>query len=237
MALFPAVTGRKTVPAGRTVLLIHGAWHGAWCWERVVKLLNDDDIITGCPDLPLTSFDDDVACVQEAVLGANTDVVACGHSYGGRLVSAATSGLPQVSHLVYLSSVMPNDDQLIKYAEQRAGPRNTSRPDLAEYRSKYCNACSEEDIQLGFAHLRDMTAIPGGIRGLDSRPWLTRTSTYIVCTLDKAIEPGFQHEMAANATHQTEILADHSAFFSAPEELARTLTEIVRYDRPSTTGR
>ncbi|HEY1916201.1 MAG TPA: alpha/beta fold hydrolase [Streptosporangiaceae bacterium] len=213
----------------RTLVLVHGAWHGAWCWQPVVDRLERSGIRVVAVELPFTSFEDDTAAIQAAV--TDEDVVLCGHSYGGRLVSAAAGALPAVSHLVYLSSQLLNAGQLAEYART---PRATSTgiPDLDTVRGKYYNACSEADFRAAAGQLRSMVSVPGGLLGLECRPWENATSTYIVCTRDRAIEPAAQRRMAANTTYTVDIPADHAAFFSAPDELSAILAAIVGSDRP-----
>jgi pimeloyl-ACP methyl ester carboxylesterase len=198
------------------VLLVHGAWHGAWCWRPVIGRLSRAGVLAAAVDLPFTSFE---------------DVILCGHSYGGRLVSAAASPLASVRHLVYVSVQLPNARQLSEY---RRRPRVTSTaiPDLDTVRSKYYNACSEEDFRAAARKLRPMTSVPGGLPGLECRPWEKITSTYIVCTRDRAIDAAAQRLMAANTTYTADIPADHAAFFSAPDDLSRVLASIAVSGHP-----
>lgn len=215
----------------RALLLVHGAWHGAWCWQPVLDRLGASGIHAVAVDLPFTSFEHDVAAVQDAATALGPDVIVCGHSYGGRLVSAAVGAVPAAGHLVYLSAQLPNPEQLAEYA-RRPRSTNTAVPDLGTVRSKYYNACSEEDFQAAAPRLRPMISVPGGLLGLDCRPWETVTSTYVVCTNDRAIEPTAQRSMAANTTYTADIPADHAAFFSAPDQLSRVLASVVHSGHP-----
>ena len=88
-------------------LLVHGAWHGAWCWDAVLERLPGAVAI----DLPSNhvegaGFTDDVAAVREALDGM-TDVVLCGHSYGGAVITEAGAH-DNVGHLVYLCAFVPD---------------------------------------------------------------------------------------------------------------------------------
>lgn len=228
------MTGQPAVrTAGDSALvLVHGAWHGAWCWQPVVERLSATGIRVIAVDLPFTSFEDDVTAIRDAVTGAGTDVVLCGHSYGGRLVSAAADSLPTVRHLVYLSAQLPNERQLAEYL-QKPRETNTAIPDLATLRGKYYNKCSESDFLEAARQLRPMISVPGGTLGLACRPWERITSSYIICTSDQAIDPAAQRLMAANTTYTAEIPADHAAFFSAPDELSSVLSTIMLSGRPS----
>ena len=82
-----------------TFVLVHGAWHGSWCWKRVRKALQEHghDVFTPTltgvgershllsPQVNLdTHIDDVVNLIQWEEL---SDVVLCGHSYGGCVIS------------------------------------------------------------------------------------------------------------------------------------------------------
>ncbi|MFI6602421.1 alpha/beta fold hydrolase [Nonomuraea sp. NPDC050536] len=81
-------------------VLVHGAWHGAWAWDRVVPLLGR----TFVPELsagPDVGLDDHVAEVVAALDAVGERVVLVGHSYGGLVVRQAADTRPgQVAHVV-----------------------------------------------------------------------------------------------------------------------------------------
>ena len=86
-----------------SALLVHGAWHGGWCWERVTPLL-DGDVRT--VDLPTVhaggAFADDVAAVRAVLDEMDGPVTLVGHSYGGAVISEAGTH-PTVGHLVVVA--------------------------------------------------------------------------------------------------------------------------------------
>ncbi|MFN6996224.1 MAG: alpha/beta fold hydrolase [Aquincola tertiaricarbonis] len=101
-------------------VLVHGAWHGAWCWKRVLPGLWAAGhrafavSLTGVGerahqfrrDIDLKTHADDVCTVIEAeeLQGA----VLVGHSYGGIVITAVADRLAhRMSHLVYLDAVVP----------------------------------------------------------------------------------------------------------------------------------
>jgi pimeloyl-ACP methyl ester carboxylesterase len=98
-----------------TVVLIHGAWHGAWCWDRVVALLETANIPTVAVDLPghgastepLGDLYTHTAYVHDLLDGIDGPIVLCGHSYGGAVISEAAAGVDTVHHLVYLCAIVP----------------------------------------------------------------------------------------------------------------------------------
>jgi hypothetical protein len=64
MARRAPVSSRVADPA--TLILIHGAWHGAWCWKRLTPLLESHDIRVIAPDLP--SMGDDPTAASDVTL-------------------------------------------------------------------------------------------------------------------------------------------------------------------------
>lgn len=82
-----------------TVVLVHGAWHGAWCWDLVVDQLHQQDVPVVAIDLPghgvstepLTDLHGHGDAVRAALESIDGPVVLVGHSYGG---AAITDGDP-----------------------------------------------------------------------------------------------------------------------------------------------
>jgi len=106
-----------------TFVLIHGAWHGGWCWERVAPLLWGAGHTVHTPTLTGlaerahelteetnldTHIQDVVALLAREGL---TDVVLVGHSYAGMVITGAADRAPEhaVGHLVYLDAFVPED--------------------------------------------------------------------------------------------------------------------------------
>lgn len=107
-----------------TFVLVHGAWHGSWCWKRVRKALQSQghDVFTPTltgvgershllsPHVNLdTHIDDVVNLIRWEEL---SDVVICGHSYGGAVISGVADRVPdRVGALVYLDAFVLENGQ------------------------------------------------------------------------------------------------------------------------------
>ena len=107
-----------------TFVLVHGAWHGAWCWRRVARLLRRAGhevfapTLTGLcerahllsPDITLdTHILDVVNLIKWQELN---DVVLVGHSYGGMVISGVAEKMEKaISSLVMLDAFMPENGQ------------------------------------------------------------------------------------------------------------------------------
>jgi len=122
-------------PASR-VVLVHGAWHGAWCWERVVPLLAERGLQATCIDLPghgadsgsLGDLHADAAAVRAVLDAAPGPVVLVGHSYGGAVITEAAAGCRALADLVYLAAFMIDDSESVVGVS--AGPASAATAEL-----------------------------------------------------------------------------------------------------------
>ena len=109
-----------------TFVLVHGAWHGAWCWQRVARLLRSGghDVFTPTltgvgershlfsPSINLDTHILDV--VNEMKWQELRDVVLVGHSYGGMVISGVAEKMEKaIASLVMLDAFMPEDGQCV----------------------------------------------------------------------------------------------------------------------------
>lgn len=113
-----------------TYVLVHGAWHGGWCWRAVARNLRaaghevHAPSLTGlgdrrhlaAPDIDLDTHVMDVVNLLE--MEDLAEVVLVGHSYGGMVVTgAADRAHPRIRCLVYLDAFVPEDGRaLLDYA-------------------------------------------------------------------------------------------------------------------------
>src|SRR6476469_9662525 len=87
-------------------VLVHGAWHGGWCWQKVVPFLEAAGHEVYAPTL--TGLAERASELSPDV-GLNTHiqhgVVLVGHSYGGMVITGAVDQAPErIAHLVYLDT-------------------------------------------------------------------------------------------------------------------------------------
>jgi pimeloyl-ACP methyl ester carboxylesterase len=103
----------------QSVVLIHSAWGGGWCWERTAPRLAAGDrtvltpTLTGLGDAageatPETGLSDHVAQITKLAASLDGEVVLVGHSYGGMVAAGVAAQMPeQISKVVYLDSFVP----------------------------------------------------------------------------------------------------------------------------------
>jgi pimeloyl-ACP methyl ester carboxylesterase len=236
-----------------TVVLVHGAWHGAWCWSKVVPLLEAAGVPAVAVDLPghgdspgpPGDLYQAAAHVREVLAGIEGPVVVCGHSYGGAVITEATADQPGVVQLVYLAALMPDIGETVGSTMPDAATDGWEQSELggdtiehrddgtmsvdpdAAVRALYGD-CSPEDIQFALSRLCPQAAASFG-QELTGAGWRDIPATYFVCTEDRAVVSAFQKAMAtARATTIVELDASHSPFFSMPGAVADLLIELAR---------
>ena len=213
-----------------TVVLVHGAWHGPWCWDEVVAGLEAQGFRVVAPELSFSSLGADAATVSAVLDAEEGPFMVCGHSYGGAVISAATSGRTDIERLVYLCAFQTEVDQLASpnggaliEALQLGSDGVTVDP--AKIPAVFYADCSPEQVERAMSQLRPMPI--GGEQQPVPGPagWHAIPSTYVVCTQDESIPPAQQREMAANATDVVELEASHSPFFSRPDDVVAILAK------------
>ncbi|XNS27236.1 alpha/beta fold hydrolase [Citricoccus nitrophenolicus] len=220
-------------------VLVHGAFHGAWCWDKVAAALQQAGHSVSAPDLPGAGEDGtpleqvDLDRATERVVGAlragPEPAVLVGHSMGGVVVTQAAARVPdRVSRLVYLTAFRPSDgESLLELTGLPEGAGDGVQAnitvdgeppiatfDLAQARSVFYNGVAEEEAAAAVERLdRQPLAVfatPVSLEGAELPP-----ADYVVCTQDHAIPPALQRLMAGRSPARvSELDAGHSPFLS-----------------------
>ena len=101
--------------------LVHGAWHGAWCWDRLIGPLRDRGHEVVAPELPSEDTElglEDYADTIERALGDADDAVLVPHSLGG-LVGPVVAARRPLRALVYVCALVPEPG--LSFSEQLSG--------------------------------------------------------------------------------------------------------------------
>lgn len=239
-----------------TFALVHGAWHGAWCWERLTPLLQQEDHDVVAMDLPCddasASFEVYADVVCAALDGCNHDVVLVGHSLGGNTIPLVAARRP-VRHLVYLCAVVPAIgrsvfDQIIGTDMMVPGwDAGLSEPD-AQSRTTWVDPdcgrtllfadCDEPTVEAAFNRLRPQARYPSTLSfSLSEFPAVS--CTYVVCSEDRMINPDWSKRIAPNrlSADVIELPGSHSPFLSRPSALADVLLASASRSRSYKTRR
>lgn len=220
-------------------VLVHGAVHGAWCWERLIPHLEAATQTSAvlAVDLPghgrrlhtrpfqEIALDDYVAAVVEDIEAADLrDIVLVGHSLAGITIPRVAARIPhRMRRLVFLASAHPAPGESVSDVMQhRLSP-------LSRGVGPETMFCNDLDEATSAWLLGNIGSEPPGPMTEAVHPVqleLPRRSVYILCEHDEALPPELQREQARNAG-AAEVLcfdAGHSAFASRPRELAELLT-------------
>src|SRR6516164_2581249 len=103
-----------------SVVLFHGAWAEGSRWSKISRALAADSIRTVAAPLPLTSFQDDVAALDQALGRVPGPVVLAGHAYDGAVIAATHSDA--VKALVYIAALAPDENETVADAFYRLEP-------------------------------------------------------------------------------------------------------------------
>jgi pimeloyl-ACP methyl ester carboxylesterase len=233
---------------GQPVLLVHGAWHGAWCWERVLGALRGRGVRSEAIDLPghgdsvepLGDLHGDADAVRSRLDAIGEPTVLVGHSYGGMVITDAGSH-DAVSALVYVCAFMPTAGQSTMDAFGAQGPEGAPTSELlgcTRFTDDGSAAFLDGDgagVVRAFYEDCDPAAQRWALERLGRQPtasltqaprhlaWTTKPTTYVVCTADRSIPAWHQRQMAENADRVVEMESSHSPFLSRPDELATVL--------------
>jgi pimeloyl-ACP methyl ester carboxylesterase len=236
-------------------VLVHGAWHGGWCWARVLPLLRAAGhaahavTLTGLgerahllsPEIRLATHVQDVLnliAVEE--LDA---VVLAGHSYAGMVITGVADALQRehpglLRHLVYVDAFVPHPGE--SWA-------STQAPEVVAQRVAAAQRSS------GGLSLPAPDAEAFGLKGAD-RDWVNRRQTpqpfavfrdplafdagniaalprtYVDCTSPPATNVAVSRQRARTEPgwRVVELATGHDAMVSAPLELTRMLLDCAR---------
>jgi pimeloyl-ACP methyl ester carboxylesterase len=228
--------------------LVHGAGHGAWCWERLIPILEALGHRAFAMDLPCedpTAGPERYAEVVDRALPPASDLVLVGHSLAGLTVPLVAARRP-VRRLVFLCALVPEfkrslADQVAADAELyhpvlRSHPGRVTDPDgvvrfrdEAAARDVFCQDCPPEDVAWVFARLRPQAAAPRR-EPCPLSAWPTGERAYILCREDRAISPAWSRRVARErlGVEPIELDGSHSPFISRPSILAGVLDRLAR---------
>jgi pimeloyl-ACP methyl ester carboxylesterase len=218
--------------------LVHGGFHGAWCWDRLMPLLVErghDAIAMDLPsDDPETTLSDYVAAVVDALAGIDHPVVMVGHSMGGMVIPHVPRFRP-VSRLVFVCPMVdppgePADPpDLPASLTDRAmlafdGHVTRISPEAAAV--AFYGDCDPADVEWAVSKLRPQNRAPATPL---VAPWPEVPSSLILCTDDRARNPEYLRRVTARrlGVEPIELPGDHSPFLSRPRELADVLDELA----------
>ena len=238
----------------KTFLLVHGPWHGAWCWRYVAPLLRQAGHVVHAPDLPGLGQDRTplsevtmrlaVERVGDLIDRSAEPVVLVGHSLNGPLIAQVAEEYPiEVAQLVYVTAVIPRDGERLVdvlaahpqgfaiQAKDVVGEGVRLLPDQAEMLCYHDSPKS--DVRQAHKLLHAQAIKPWLASVTLSRRYERVPRAYILCTQDRMISLALQQEMAATCEPVIELPSGHCPFFSMPQQLAECLLALAGTEQTS----
>ena len=227
----------------KTVVLVHGAWHGGWCWERVGRELAaagapyvtvDNPSVAAAPS-DLAADADNVRRVLDEIAGP---VVLVGHSYGGAVITDAGAH-DDVERLVYLTAFALDSGESVA-ANDLQGGDGTKLADAIQFDADVTSVDPDRVIELFFhdcapevaadARARLLPQSIAAMQGITRNvAWREKPATYVVCTDDRALPVALQMSNAGRVGGEPlELPTSHSPFLSRPAALAEILVDLSR---------
>ena len=223
-----------------TLLLVHGAWGGSWCWRDLREVLELHKVPSLGVDLPSsrlgadpsTGLREDAEAVVRAASSISGPVMLVGHSYGGAVVLEAAPRIPRLERIMFIAALVPMLGQSatdvsreirvrtrLDEAMLLEGDHLRLDPQLAP--QALYNHCDSAMSVWATSQLTTQTI--SSFRTARSSIDLDVTSRYVSCTDDLAVDPSLQAIMASRCSESTSIASDHSPFLSHPGELFEAL--------------
>lgn len=238
------------------IVLLHGSWHGAWCWHKVVPHLHSAGHRVHVPDLPAhgrnwriargrTTLGSLAASVCGLLDSLDEPALLVAHSRGGIVASTVAEMRPhKLCGVVYLAAYMLRNGERVadffrKDKDSLVVPsirinKLTLTDSLAEeaYRPAVYADCTDADVELARALLTPEPSLPALTRlRLSDANYGSVRRHYIELTQDRAVSLSLQRKMISTSPCATVsfIEASHSAYFSCPERLATVLHSIASH--------
>lgn len=231
-------------------LFLHGSWHGAWCWHKVLPLVEAAGHRAVAIDLPgrgrlpatpaMVGMERAVRACEE-YLSADERTTVVVHSRSGIIASMLAERAPgRIARTIYLASFMlPSGKRVVDYLPDkeslltrhiivnRLALWDALKPEA--YRDGLYGDCSDTDIALASSLLTREPVRPAltRLKLTDARYGLVPRA-YIRLTQDRAVSLALQDRLLAETPvdRTATIDASHSAYFSKPNELADAILKL-----------
>lgn len=226
-------------------VLIPGAMHGRWTWDRIVPRLEAAGHEAIAPDLPGMGTNQSIA-VDEVTLAdwgdfvaglvrkAKAPVILAGHSRGGLVIGEAAERVPELlAGLIYVTALLvPPGQCLADVTGHRPDPDAPPMEPAqlaALAKAQFYSGCTPEDADWAIANLhREPLRVMHECATVTPQRWGRVPRAFIECSEDRVLTLAKQREMqqAAPCDPVMTLATDHSPFLCAPEALAEAMLAI-----------
>jgi pimeloyl-ACP methyl ester carboxylesterase len=221
-----------------TFVLVHGAWHGSWCWKRVRKSLQQQGHEVFTPTL--TGLGERSHLVAESIdLETHTmdvlnlirweeltDLVLCGHSYGGLVISGVADRIPQhIRSLVFLDAFVPENGECLEDFAPRPADQFINAWKVAPISAEAFSVnpldrdwVDRQCTAHPFACFKQPVQLTGGIAGI-------KNASYIYASGWAGPFRPFFERARSRGWRTSEIPCGHDVMIDAPDALTTQLLD------------
>ena len=230
------------------IILVHGAWHGGWCWDQLLPFLKEAGHEVVAPDLPghgdnsmplnKISLNRYVSSLETLLNSDDQPAVLIGHSMGGLVISQLAERYPEkIEKLIFLCAFLLKNGEAVaaKNASHPAllgenmriaedGLSVTVNPEMIQ--EIFYHDCDSQLAQAAGAKLAPQAAAPINTPiELTDENFGRVPRDAIICLQDRALNPDLQRAMYrdANCGQLFELDSSHSPFLSMPKQLAQVI--------------
>lgn len=234
---------------GKHFVLIHGAWHGGWCWEGVIQALEKAGHTGEAPTLPGMNpgdergsvvFEDYVDAIAEVLKRQSRPVILVGHSSAGFLLQAAAPKAPEkIERLVFLNAfILPNNraqfDLVPPEVAQGMTAMADASPDLSVpviedfVRGALMAGETKEAQDILLKRLSPQPLVIFTTK-VNTEPFekLSIPKTYLFCKDDQTPAPYMEMAKALSGSNLVQIDGGHETLWTNPAYLAENLVSIT----------
>jgi pimeloyl-ACP methyl ester carboxylesterase len=223
------------------IVLVHGAYHGPWCWDRLRPYLERSGHRVIAADLPISDPAAGLGDYADAVvesMARDTPAVVVGHSMGGLVIPLVAARRP-VQRLVFLAALVPEPGRSAN-DQRRAEPIEAYSPTTAEWTDLGDTVWAIGPNTATEIFFHDLPSESAAWAATRLRPqaygvfdeqcpledWPDVPASYVVCRDDRAVSPDWGRDVARRrlGTDPIELDGGHSPFLGRPSELAQRLT-------------
>lgn len=231
------------------IALVHGSYHGAWCWDFLRPELERLGHRVATVDLPISDttlgaseYADAVSAAIDAGLGPGSMPVVVGHSMAG-LILPIVASRRAVARLVFLAAFLPvpgrsaNDQRAHERIDGLLPPKVAEWTDLGDdvwmVGPRTATELFYHDAPAAVARWATQRLRPQAYRVLQEvtplQAWPQVTSSSIVCRDDRAINPAWVRAAARErlGIDPIELEGGHSPFLTRPADLARIIDSLA----------
>jgi pimeloyl-ACP methyl ester carboxylesterase len=241
-----------------TLVLVHGSFHGSWCWAKIVPLLEKEGYTVITPNLPasggdpapienadLDSYAARIATIIDDVKGP---VVLVGHSMGGIVISQVSEMRPKrLAAAVYVNGLLFRaneslvsfldalkglnvDDLVLKNMKVSADGQTATFP-TDKAAEVFYNTCSPAEADWAKVQLTPQrTKVYADKLQLTPERYGQVKRYYVRGSKDHAVSPLYQEAMLKNTSCEQVFTldGDHSPFLSNPTKLAEIILTVAK---------